>query len=127
MLLFAFEVFFTAAGGELMPLMEDSIGKSTSDVEQFSPALLSFIFTLLKVIPALLLSLTIGIVILIYGPFRRGRKWASIGIFTPLIIWLLSATFIYREQAAAPWQLWLVLLVFVVLALVLTLTDKRKA
>lgn len=126
MLLFAFEVFSTATGGKLMPLMEESIGKSTSEINAFSPVLLSFIFTLLKVIPALLFSLIMGVLILLYGPFKTDKKWASIAIFTPLIFWLISAIFIYRALEAAPWQLWLILLILVILALTLSLTDKKK-
>lgn len=123
MILFAFEVFSTAAGGKLLPLMENSTGRSTSEINNFSPGLLSFILTLLKVIPALLVSLNIGILILLYGPFKRHKKWAGLAIFTPLIFWLLSAIFIYKAQPEAPWQLWLVLLILVVLALILTATD----
>lgn len=126
MLLFAVEVFFTAASGELMPLMEESTGRTTSEIKEFSPGLLSFIFTLMKIIPSLLGSLSIGILILLYGPFKRGKKWATSAIFIPLIFWLLSAILIYSQQTAAPWEIWLALLVLVALALLLTGTDKKK-
>ena len=126
MLLFAFEVFFTAANGKLMPLMEESTGKTTSEIKDFSPGLLSFIFTLMKVIPSLLFSLSIGTLILLYGPFRRKKKWATTAVFIPLTVWLISAILIYKSQVAAPWQIWLVLLILVVLALLLTVTDKKK-
>lgn len=127
MLLFSFEVFRNASSQELMPLMEESIGKTASEINDFSPALLTFIFTLMKVIPSLLFSFNIGILILLFGPFRRSKKWASAAIFIPLIVWLTSAILIYRELAAAPWQLWLVLLILVALALILTLTDNRRS
>lgn len=126
MLLFAFEVFFTAASGELMPLMEESTGRATSEIKSFSPALLNFILSLMKIIPALLCSLSTGILILLYGPFKRRKLWASFAVFIPLIFWLISAILIYKELAAAPWQIWLILLVLVLLALLLTVTDKKK-
>lgn len=126
MLLFAFEVFYTAAGGGFMPLMEDSIGKTSSEIKEFSPALLSFIFTLMKVIPALMVSLSTAILILLYGPYKSSKRWASFAIFFPLILWLISAIFIYKKQATAPWQIWLVLLLLVFLALLLTWTDKKQ-
>lgn len=125
-MLFAFEVFSTAAGEKLMPLMEESTGRTTSEIKDFSPGLLSLIFTLLKVVPALLVSLSIGILILLYGPFKSHKKWAGIAIFSPLIFWFIAAIFIYKEQPAAPWWLWLVLLLLVILALLLTVTDKKK-
>jgi hypothetical protein len=126
MLLFAFQVFSTALGGEMMPLMEASVGKTTSEINSFSPALLGFIFTLMKVIPAVLLSLNVGILILLYGPFKRNKKWALFAVYFPLILWLISAIFIYKAQASAPWQLWLILLILVLLALILTITESRK-
>ena len=126
MLLFAFEVLYMAASGQLMPLMEESTGKTTSDINDFSPGLLSFVFTLMKVIPSLLVSLSLGVLILLYGPFKRKRKWATAAIFIPLSLWLICAILIYRAQAAAPWQLWLILLILVLFALLLTLTDKKK-
>ena len=127
MLVFAVEVFFTAASGKLMPLMEESTGRTASEIKEFSPGLLAFIFTLMKIIPSLLSSLSIGILILLYGPFKNGKKWATIAIFVPLIFWLLSAILIYTQQAAAPWQIWLVLLILVTIALLLTVTDKKKS
>lgn len=48
-----------ASSGNLMPLMEESIGKTTSEINDYSPELLKFIFTPIKVISALLLSLTV--------------------------------------------------------------------
>ena len=125
MLLFAFEVFYTATGGELMPLMEENVGHNSSEINESSPGLLSLLLTLLKVIPALLISFSVGLLILIYGPFIRNKKCAIAAIFAPLTVWLISATLIYREQAAAPWQLWLILLILVVLVLLLTLTEKK--
>ncbi len=127
MLLFAFEIFAMANIGKLMPLMEESIGKTTAEIDEYSPELLSFIFTPIKIIAALLFSLVIGILILVYGPFKKNLKWASIAIFTPLLFWLASATLIYKSQASAPWQIWLILLVFVIVALVLTLKEKESA
>jgi hypothetical protein len=126
MLLFAFQVFATALNGEIMPLMEASVGKTTSEINSFSPALLGFIFTLMKVIPAVLLSLNVGILILLYGPFKRNKKWALFAVYVPLFVWLISAIFIYKAQASAPWQLWLILLILVLLALILTITDRTK-
>lgn len=108
MLLYAFEVFTMAQSEKLMPLRDENIGKSTSEIKEFSPAMLKFIFTPIKIVVALLLSLSVGILILLYGPFKKNHKWASISIFTPLIIWMISAILIYKQGAAAPWQIWMV-------------------
>ena len=127
MIVFAFVIFSMAGSGNLMPLMEESIGKTTTELRDYSPELLQFIFTPIKVISALLFSLSTGILILVYGPFRSNKKWATLSIFTPLMLWLILAIWIYSMQSSAPWQIWLVLLVLVAIAFVLTLTEKDKA
>lgn len=125
MLVFAAEVFIMANAGKLMPLMEQNIGKTTSEIHEYSPELVQFLFTPMKAVSALLLSLTVGILLVLYGPFRKNAKWARISVFTPLILWLVLAIWIYSNQASAPWQIWLVLLVLVLIALALSLTEKR--
>ncbi len=127
MLVFAFEIFTMANSGNLMPLMEDSIGKTTLEIKEYSPELLQFIFTPIKVISALLFSFTIGILVLLYGPFKKNMKWATYSIFTPLMIWLILAILIYSSQPSAPWQIWLILFVLAFIALILTLTEKNKS
>ena len=127
MLLFAGEVFMMANSGKLMPLMEENIGKTTSEINQYSPELLKFLFTPIKVVSALLLSLTTGILLMLYGPFRKNKEWATISIFTPLIVWLILAIWIYNSQTSAPWQIWLILLILVLIALTLILTERKKS
>ncbi len=126
MLLFAGEVFVMANSGKLMPLMEQNIGKTTSEIREYSPELLQFLFTPIKAVSALLFSLTIGVLLVLYGPFRKNVKWATISIFIPLIVWLILAIWIYSSQSSAPWQIWLVLLVLVLIALAVNFTDKKK-
>ena len=124
MLLFAAEIFIMANSGKLMPLMEENIGKSTSEIRQYSPELVQFLFTPIKAVSALLLSLSVVVLLVLYGPFRKNAKWANCSVFTPLIVWLISAIWIYSSQSSAPWQIWLVLLVLVLVALALTLTER---
>ena len=124
MLLFAVEIFIMASSGKLFPVMEEAIGKTTEELQEYSPGLLSLLFTPIKALAALLMSFTIGILIMIYGPFRKNRKWASVCIFTMLFGWLISAFMIYYAQPNAPFMLWIFLLVLVVIALILVLTNK---
>ncbi len=126
MLLFAGEVFVMANSGKLMPLMEQNIGKTTSEIREYSPELLQFLFTPIKAVSALLFSLTIGVLLVLYGPFRKNAKWATISTFIPLIVWLILAIWLYSSQSSAPWQIWLVLLVLVLIALAVNLTDKKN-
>lgn len=126
MLLFAFEVFMMANSGRLMPLMEENIGKTTAEISNYSPELMSLMFTPIKATSALIFSLSIGILIMLYGPFRKNMKWASTSIFTILLVWLSAALLIYSSQPNAPWQVWLVLLLLVIIAFLLDLADKRK-
>ena len=88
MLLFAAEIFSMAGSGNLMPVMEQNIGKTTAEIKEFSPTLLSVFFTSIKAVSALLLSLSVGILLLIYGPYRKKRKGASKVIYALLIVWL---------------------------------------
>ncbi len=127
MLVFAFEVFTMANSGKLMPLMEENIGKTTSEINNYSSKLLQFIFTPIKVVSALIFSLTIGLLLLLYGPFKKNQKWATIAIFIPVITWLILAVWIYSSQSSAPWQIWFILLILVLIALAITLTDKKKS
>ncbi len=127
MLLFAFEVFNMVNSGKLMPLMEENIGKTTAEINDYSPELLQLVFTPIKVVSALIFSFTLALLFLIYGPFKRGLKWSTISIFTPLIVWLILAILIYSSQSSAPWQIWLILLILVLIALALTLTEKKKS
>ena len=126
MLLFAGEIFTMALSGNLMPVMEQNIGKTSAELRAYSPALLSVFFTSVKAVSALLFSLSVGILMLIYGPFRRKRKWASIVIFSLLFVWLIPAVFIYYSQPNAPWMLWVALLVLVVISLVLETMENKK-
>ncbi len=116
MLLFAGEIFTMASSGNLMPVMEENIGKTSADLREYSPALLSVFFTSIKAVSALLLSLSVGILILVYGLFRKGGKWASIAIFALLLFWLIPAIFIYYVQPNSPWLLWVFLLGLVLIS-----------
>lgn|SRR5690606_5391402 len=98
MLLFAGEIFPMASSGNLMPVMEQNIGKTSAELREYSPALLSVFFTSIKAVSALLFSLSVGILLLIFGPFKKRKKWASIAIFTILFVWLIPAIFIYYVQ-----------------------------
>lgn len=124
-LLFAFEIFMVANNGQLLPMMEESIGKTTAEVDQYSPELLQFIFTPIKVTAALLFSLNVGILLLLYFPFRKNREWAAIPLFSLLFLWLLPAIYFYSQQPGAPWQIWAGLLFLVLLALGLYLSRKK--
>ncbi len=126
MLLFAGEIFTMASSGNLMPVMEQNIGKTSAELREYSPALLSVFFTSMKAVSALLFSLSLGILILIYGPFRNRKKWASITIFTMLSAWLIPAIFIYYVQPNAPWLLWVVLLVMVGISIILEILENKK-
>ncbi len=125
LLLFAFEIFLMATSGNLMPVMEQNIGKSSAQIHEYSPALLSVLFTSIKAVSALLLSLSVGILILVYGPFRKSRKWASIVIFAMLFVWLIPAFFIYYVQPDSPWMLWLVILGLVLISLILEIFENK--
>ncbi|WP_029038031.1 hypothetical protein [Salinimicrobium xinjiangense] len=126
MLLFAGEIFWMASSGNLMPVMEQNIGKTSTELRAYSPGLLSVFFTSIKAVSALLLSISVGILILIYGPFRKQRKWASIVIYALLFVWLIPAILIYSSQPNAPWMLWVALLVLVVISLVLEILESKK-
>lgn len=126
MLILPAQVAISAAGGEILPLMEQSIGLTTEEIREFDPALLAFMLTLLKIIAALFFSFTTALLILIYGPFRRGMRWASKAIFVPLTLWLVLAVMIYSSQPGAPWQIWAVLLGLDLVALGLTVSDKNQ-
>lgn len=126
MLLFAGEIFSMASSGNLMPVMEQNIGKTSAELRAYSPALLSVFFTSVKAVSALLLSLSVGTLVLIYIPFRKNRKWASTVIFTLLFVWLIPAIFIYSSQPNAPWMLWVSLLVLAVIALLLEVLENKK-
>lgn len=126
LLLFAGEIFSMASSGNLMPVMEQNIGKTSAELREYSPALLSVFFTSIKAVSALLLSLCVGSLILIYGPFRKNRKWASIVLFPMLFVWLIPAILIYYVQPNAPWLLWVVLLGLVLISLILEILDKKK-
>lgn len=125
MMLFAAEIFMMANGGELFPAMEENIGKTSEELREFSPNLIAVLFTPVKALAALLLSLCVGILILVYAPFRRGEKWATLCIFSMLFLWLVPAFFIYYAQPNAPWLLWLILLLLVCIALGLELMEKK--
>lgn len=127
MLLLSFAVFMQANSGVLRPDIEELIGKTTEQVNDFSPGFLQLVFFTFKIMAALIFSLSIGLFILLYGPFKRNLKWSTVSIFTPLIIWLISATIIYSRQPSAPWQMWFALLILVIVAFILTLTDKNKS
>lgn len=126
MLLFAGEIFIMASSGNLMPVMEQNIGKTSAELREYSPALLSVFFTSIKAVSALLFSLSLGILVLIYGPFRKSRKWASLVLYAMLFVWLIPAIFIYYVQPNAPWLLWVVLLKLVLISLILELLDNKK-
>lgn len=126
MLLFAAEVFLMAYSQQLMPLMEESIGKTSVEIMDYSPELMSFMFTPIKAMSALLFTLSVGILIMLYGPFRKGQKWASFTIFPMLILWLTSAIVIYLGQPGAPWPVWLILLILVFIALILDYTNQKS-
>lgn len=126
MLLFPVEIFMMASSGKLLPVMEESIGKTSEELQEYSPGLLPLLFTPIKALAALLMSFTIGLLIMIYGPFRKNRKWASVCIFTMLFGWLISAFMIYYAQPNAPYMLWIFLLVLVVVAFILVLIDKVR-
>lgn len=91
MMLFAAEIFIMAGSNELFPVMEENIGKTSEEVREFSPNLIAVLFTPVKALAALLFSLSVGILILVYAPYRRGEKWApsaffqccSFGLFRP--------------------------------------------
>ncbi len=125
-LLFAFEIFLMANSGNLMPVMEQNIGKTSAQINEYSPSLLSVFFTSIKAVSALMLSLSLGILILVYGPFRKSRKWASIVIYAMLFVWLIPAFFIYYVQPNSPWLLWLVLLGLVLISLILEIIENKK-
>lgn len=125
MLLFAGEIFTMAVSGNLMPVMEQNIGKTSAELRAYSPTLLSVFFTSMKAVSALLLSLSVGVLILIYGSFRKNRKWASIVIYALLFVWLVPAILIYSSQPNAPWMLWISLLVLVLISLILELLEKK--
>lgn len=55
-----------------------------------------------EVVSALLFTLAIGLLILIYGPLKQNLKWSTISVFTPLIIWLVLAIIIYSIETSAP-------------------------
>lgn len=125
MTLFAAEIFVMANTGDLIPVMEENIGKTSNEVQEFSPGLIPMFFTPVKALAALLFSFSVGILILVYGPYRKGIRWATISIFSMLFLWLIPAMVIYYLQPNAPWPLWASLLLLVVIALLLQLTDKK--
>lgn len=124
-LLFAVEIFMMANSGELFPVMEENIGKTSEELREFSPNLIAVLFTPVKALAALLLSLSAGILILVYGPFKKGKKWASLCIYSMLFLWLIPAAMIYYAQPNAPWLLWVVLLLLALVSLILELIDRK--
>lgn len=125
MMLFAAEIFIMAGSNELFPVMEENIGKTSEEVRDFSPNLIAVLFTPVKALAALLFSLSVGILILVYAPYRRGEKWATICIFSMLFLWLVPAFLIYSAQPNAPWPLWLLLLLLACIAFGLELLAKK--
>ncbi len=127
MIVFAFEVFLLPSSGNLIPGTEQNIGVPSVEIgESGAPLLSVFYFTSIIAVLTLLLSLSIGIVILVYGPFRKRKKWASLAIFTMLIVWLISAFLIYYIQPHAPRLLWVLLLGLVLIALILEILKIKK-
>lgn len=126
MLLLSLALFLQASSGNLRPEIVENFEKSTGQVIDYSPATQHGFFAM-KWISSLIFSLSIGLLIVLYEPFKRNLKWASVSIFTPLMLFLISTTWIVSIYPPAPWQMFLALLILVVIALMLTLSEKNRS
>lgn len=87
--------------------------------------LLALITTPLKALSTLVASMSIFVIVLTYGVYRKHLKKANMSIFAPLIIWLTSLIVIYFYQPQTSWQVILGVSVLCLLSFGLTLSDQK--
>ncbi len=109
-------ILYTILG--FMPYHQTSIGMSPSKIRSFNPALMDFIYIIIRVNGFLFLNVGItGIYILFVG-FRKKEKWAWIyNLFPTFLVTLPLVVILYNEKFAMPFPLALITFVMTLIAL----------
>lgn len=113
---------------EFMPYHEIAIGKPWLEVGREHRVL---IIALMRVSGGGWLATSVGILILLLGPFRKGKYWSYFGIPAiglAALIPTLMATLIVKTQSAAtpPYLLAAILIGLLIISMVLSLVFRKK-
>ena len=121
-LLMALLLFFgVTVRGALLPPMEEMIGFTTEELNDINPSIVKFIITPISVVSALLLTLSVGLFIMIKGPFKNQASGARKTIFTMLTIWLVLADIIaFSVFPHGPWPVWSLCTILTIIAYVVS-------
>ena len=121
-LLMALLLFFgVVVRGALLPPMEEMIGFTTEELNDINPSIVKFIITPISVVSALLLTLSVGLFIMIKGPFKNQVSGARKTIFTMLTIWLVLADVIaFSAFPHGPWPVWSLCTILTIIAYVVS-------
>ena len=121
-LLMALLLFFgVVVRGALLPNMEEIIGFTTEELNDINPSIFKFITIPISVVSSLLLTLSIGLFIMIKGPFKNQDSWARKAIFTMLAIWLVLADVIaFSAFPYGPWPVWSLCTILTIIAYVVS-------
>lgn len=125
MILFAFDLSRAGYSEKLLPVMEETIGKTTQQLNESNPNLLTVFFTVLKVNAALFLSFAVALIIAISSPFRKGKTWSIPVIFIPIGIWLILAVVIYLPIPKSPLFIWIIAGVLTIIAFILSFGGNK--
>ena len=121
-LLMALLLFFgVTVRGALLPPMEEMIGFTTEELNDINPSIVKFIITPISVVSALLLTLSVGLFIMIKGPFKNQDSGARMTIFTMLTIWLVLGDIIaFSVFPLGPWPVWSLCTILTIIAYVVS-------
>jgi hypothetical protein len=126
MILFAFDLFKAGYTQKLLPIMKQTIGRTTEQIKESNPNLLNVFFTVLKVNGALFVSFAVGLIMTISMPFRQEKEWSVPVIFVSLGIWLALAIVIYFPIPNSPLFIWVIAAILTAIAFILSVTVKDK-
>lgn len=107
--------------GALLPPMEELIGMTTQELNNFNPKVFKFFLRPLSMVAALLFTLSISIFMLTKGPFKKQDPWARNVIFTMLAIYLALAEIIALSTfPVGPWPVFSLCIILAIISFIIS-------